>query len=361
MDRRPGITACLLVTGLLCGCPGEAEDTLLRSASFSRLAPPLSGPATISDLASHDGRLYGVANRQPLGGGRALLFSTSDGREFERLLAEEASEGLLRVRTIAGTLWIPDADPAGRSSGRVFRLSEGAALREERLPAALHTFDIARHAGQLLASNGMRDGRGALLRRDGPNRWTRVATSPSRRLKWLVLYRGALLASKRPHGSQADFVRWRGPRAEGPGEPVDAAPGEAVTFRWHASERGRLFWSLLSSDGFEVRVTDDGEHWVKVPELAGLFVSAFTELNGALYVLTDAGLYGSLDHTHFERVAAAPNRATFGPVRTGGSRANSDATASMTSHAGSLWCGSSTDGHLYRVTSDRGTTRAALP
>ncbi|MGI9431628.1 MAG: hypothetical protein ACR2PQ_05410 [Myxococcota bacterium] len=355
MNRRRELAALLLTAGLMAGCPSRPEPQLLRDVSFSRLEQPLGSPATVSDLVSHAGRLYGVANRQPLAGERALLFSTGDGLQFERLISEDASEGLLRIRPIADRLWIPDGDPAGRSSGRVFELSEDGTLREERLQAALHTYDVVQHAGDLLASNGMRGGHGALLKRDATKGWSEVATSPSRRLKWLVSHRGVLFASKRPHGSDADYVRWRGSRARGAGEPVDAVPGEAVTFRWHVSQRGRLFWSLLSRAGFEVRVRDDGEHWEEVPELGGLFVSAFAELDGALYALTDAGLYGSLDHERFEPVAAAPGPATFGPVRISATQANSDATASMTAHAGSLWCGSSTDGHLYRVTPNSGS------
>ena len=343
-------TAARLLAALaLLGCSAEPEPRLLAGVGFVRLAAPLGGAATISDLVSHDGRLYGVASRQPLGGREALLFATADGTRIEGLLDPGTSEGLLRIRRARGRLWVPDADPTSRDAGRVYEIAGPGAPRPDRVADALHTYDVVDYGGELLSSNGMRDGRGALLAQRSANDWSRVATSHSRRLKWLVAFRGSLFAAIRPRGATADYLRWRDAPARGPGEAVDAVPGEAVTFRWYVSERGSLFWSRLAGGRFGVQSTADGERWTDVPSLADRFVSAFAELDGALYALSDAGLHGSRDHVHFELVAPAPGPAVFGPARTSGARANSDATASLAVHAGALWSGSSTDGHLYRL------------
>jgi len=331
---------------LAAGCgPGE-----LSSGRFVRLGAPAGAASVVSDLLSHDGRLYGVASTDPLGGGRAVAFATDDGSSFESLLPADGSQGLLRIRALGDRLWVPDADPPGREAGRVFEIGADGAIQAGRIPGALHTYDVALHGGEILASSGMRGARGALHRfvTSGSD-WEEAASAAASRLKGLVVYREMLLAGKRREGVPHDYLRWREAPARGAGEAVDAVPGEAVTIRWYASSRGRLFWSLHSEGRFQLHASDDGERWAELPGFRGVFVSDLAERDGVLYVLGDSGLFGSRDHQRFVHVAAPPRPDTFAPPVALPGRANADGSASLAVHRGALYAGSSADGHLYRV------------
>jgi hypothetical protein len=331
---------------LAVGC-GSGE---LASGRFVRLGAPAGSASVVSDLLSHDGRLYGVASTDPLGGGRAVAFATDDGSSFESLLPADGSEGLLRIRALEGRLWLPDGDPPGREAGRVFELGPDAAIHAGRIPGALHTYDVALHGGEILASSGMRGARGALHRfvTSGAD-WEETASAPASRLKELVVFRERLFAAKRREGSPHDYLRWLEAPARGAGEEVDAVSGEAVTVRWYASSRGRLFWSLHSEGRFQLRASDDGERWVEIPGFGGVFVSDFAERGDVLYALAETGLFASRDHERFAPVASPPEPGTFAPRLAAAGRANADASASLAVHRGALYAGSSTDGHLYRV------------
>ena len=70
--------------------------------------------------------------------------------------------------------------------------------------------------------------------------------------------------------------------------------------------------------------------------------------DGNLYALSSTGLYGSTDHSHFTLITPAPSPTPFGPIEVPGGF-NVEGGASMDLFAGHLWCGSSSDGHLYRI------------
>lgn len=328
------------------------------SGGFVRVGTPSSQQHVIPDLEVFRGRLYLTTAANPLMHRGASLWSTQDGNTFARLIDQPMSEGFLRVRALGGALFVPEADPPGYEGGRVWISRDGEQFTPTTVPAVVHTYDVANFAGHLLSSNGAADGSGGLFRWS-PNEetWSRIAEAGSRRLQYMVEYRGRLYVSKTLSGAPTDFLVWSDDLATLPQVSKDVVPGEAHTWRWYVSGRNCLFWSHWSAEGgHEVRYTDDGESWALVPELSGQFASDFAELDGHLYVLAASGLWGSRDHTHFEQLIQSTGPFPFAPV-VEGDRMNVEAMASMTSYRDALWCGSSRDGSLYRVEFSGGTDR----
>jgi len=332
--------------------PGASNDdrTPLDGASFSRKGLVAEGRPVITDLAVFAGRLYATANTDPLHASGAGVRSTEDGETFEDVLDDPASQGFLRLRVIDGTLYMPEGDPEGYDPGHVWTKVDGEDPVRTAVARAVHTFDVARFGDDLLCANGMIGGSGSLCSTHdgGETGWREVESTPYKRLKFMAVQGDRLFVSKRTVQTPIDYLRWDGDVDDHDGQPVDAVPGEANTWRWYVTSEGRLYWSFIADEGHEVRYTDDGETWVEVEDLAGRLTADFAELDGDLYALTEEGLFGSDDGEHFRLVAPAPTALTFGPVyRSGGY--NAEATASMTVFEGRLWCGSSTDGHLYVV------------
>ena len=333
-------------------------DTLPPSDGFVRVGTPSSQQRVIPDLEVFRGRLYVATSTNPLMQQGASLWSTQDGSTFERLIDQPTSEGFLRVRALGGMLFVPEADPPGYEGGRVWISRDGKRFTPTTVPGVVHSYDVADFAGHLLSSNGAADGSGGLFRwSPDQETWSRIAEAGSRRLQYMVEYRGRLYVAKTLSGTPADFLVWSDDLAAPPQISKDVVPGEAHTWRWYVSGRNRLFWSHWSAEGgHEVRYTDDGESWALVPELSDQFASDFAELDGHLYVLTASGLWGSRDHARFEQLIASTGPFPFAPV-VDEARMNVEAMASMASYRDALWCGSSRNGSLYRVEFSGGTDR----
>jgi hypothetical protein len=331
-----------------CSAPGDCP--LLEGVGFEKLGEPSPGYNVITDIVSFSGRLFASASANPLNAFGAAVASTADGVSFADAVIDETSQGFLRLRVIDGALFVPDGDPNGYDPGWVWVSADGAEFERTTVPGAVHTFDVASYEGALLASNGMLDGGGSLCALDaGGESWTEIQSTPYQRLRFLAVFAGRLYAAKRMIGADEDYLVWSGPAADGEVEAVDALEGEANTWTWFSSAAaGRLYWSFGAAGSVGVAATGDGETWQSIEALDGEFVSAFAELDGNVYALGNKGLWGTSDGTTFVRIAEAPSGTTFAPVPVDGGY-NAEATASLAVHDGRLWCGSSTDGHLYRV------------
>jgi hypothetical protein len=356
---RSGGWRCLaLAVPLLfaCGAQQEAADVpsgapLLSGVNFVEMARPAKPLPVIADLAVFRDRLYLATSMNPLGAFGTRVLSTADGTSYRIDLDRPFSQGLLRLRVLRGALHVPDADPQGLTPGRLYVSGDGERFEEIALAGAVHTYDVIEHRGVLLTSNGMEDGRGALLREPGSpgEPWQTLASLDVNRIKFLVEHGGDLLIAKGRSGSPFDYLRLSGELGSATPRPVDAIPGEASTFRWYVSERGRLFWSLYAESRFQLLSSEGGDRWEAVADLAGEQVAGLAELDGNLYALTPRGLYGSRDHRRFTLVAPAPDPQVFAPVEVASETINADACASLVRFAGHLWAGASHGGRLFRV------------
>jgi hypothetical protein len=329
------------------------EDTgpgpLLSGVSFVQLGRPPAGHPVITDLEVFAGRIYLTTSINPLGEFGANVFHTTDGSTFTQVINDPTSQGFLRLRVIDDVLYIPDGDPNGYDPSYVHISTNGDDFLVSSIIGSVHTFDVILYMDDLLTSNGMMSGSGSLCRSTDPTStpWTEVEATPYSRLKYMGQVNGRLFTGKRSIGSPADLVTWSGDVDTTDGTGVDLTPGEAITWRFHSTPSGRLFWSHATSTSHTM-YTDDGETWTTVWDLEGEFISDFTELDGNLYALSNTGLWGSADHSTFIYIAAAPSSTTFGPIEVPGGY-NAEAGASMTTYESSIYCGSSSDGHLYRV------------
>jgi hypothetical protein len=341
---------------LACGPRDEPDAVsptpLLHDVRFVEMARPPRALAVVADLAVFHGRLYLATAVNPLGAFGARVVSTTDGASYRVDLDRPFSQGFLRLRVLRDALYVPDADPQGLAPGRLYVSRDGAHFDELALDDAVHGFDAIERRGVLFTSNGMLDGRGALLREPaaGNGSWQVVARADVGRLKFMVEHQGDLLVAKRKMGSPVDYFRFSGEPGDGaPPRAVDAVPGEMNTWRWYVTGRGRLFWSTGDEQhGFQLLWSDGGDRWHPVEELAKELVSGLAELDGNLYALTPRGLFGSRDQRHFELVAPAPSDA-FAPIRVANEVVNADACASLTAYKGRLWAGASYGGRLFRV------------
>ena len=324
---------------------------LLAGVRFVEMARPQRPLPVIADLAVFHDRMYLATSVNPLDAFGARVLSTADGVSYRVDLDRPFSQGLLRLRVLRGSLFVPDADPQGLAPGRLYTSADGEPFKEIALEGAVHTYDVIEWGGALLTANGREDGRGALLREPpaagGP--WQEVARVDVNRIKFMIEHQGDLLVAKGRSGSQADYLRFSADPAAAPPRLVDAIAGEASTMRWYVSERGRLLWSLHADDRFQLLWSDGGDHWQPVPELEGELVAGLAELDGNLYALTSRGLFGSRDHRSFALVAAAPDAEVFAPVRVATGGINADGCASLVRFAGHLWAGGARGGRLFRV------------
>jgi hypothetical protein len=357
-DRRRGWRRLALAAPLLfaCGAAQESADAvsdapLLVGVRFVEMGRPAKPLPVIADLAVFRERLYLATSVNPLGAFGTRVLSTADGASYRVDLERPFSQGLLRLRVARDALFVPDADPQGLAPGRLYRSDDGERFEEIALEGAVHTYDVIEHRGALFTSNGMDDGRGALLREPpAPGAaWQPVARFDVNRIKFMVEHRGDLLISKGRHGSPADYVRITGEPGAAAARLVDAIPGEASTYRWYVSERGRLFWSLYADQRFQLLWSDGGDRWRPAVGLPEELVAGLAELDGNLYALTPSGLFGSRDGLRFEPVAPAPDAEAFAPVWVASETVNADACASLVRFAGHLWAGATRGGRLFRV------------
>ena len=225
------------------------EDTgpapLLTDVSFVQLGRPTGGHPVITDLEVFAGRLYLTTSINPLGEFGANVFHTTDGSIFTQVINDPTSQGFLRLRVIGDVLYIPDGDPNGYDPSYVHISTNGDDFLVSSVIGSVHTFDVILFMDDLLTSNGMMSGSGSLCRSTDPatTPWTEVESTPYSRLKYMGQVNGRLFTGKRSSGSPADLVTWPGDVDTTAGTGVDLTPGEAITWRFHSTPSGRLFWS----------------------------------------------------------------------------------------------------------------------
>ncbi len=312
---------------------------------FEELAQPRAGYRVVSDLRVHGERLFVALNAGPLGSPGAAILSSRDGVLFETELELPDSEGILRLREIGGRLFAPEADPPGRSQGRIWRLDE-AGFTSAPIADVTHSYDVAGLGGLLVAAGGGSDARGVLhTSRDG-RAWQRVADVPAQRLRFMVVFDERVFVSKSRGRARSDYLTWQPGRAA---VPVDAVQGEAHTWTWFAARDGRLLWSFSNPEARgQVRASRDGRTWEPVPGLRGLIVWDFAEIGDTLFALTERGLFAS-EGGAFRRVATPPRPRAFAPFQQEGKTVDSESGASLVAWRGQLFAGSLEGGRIYRV------------
>ena len=381
------------------------DGTLPAAAHFERVGRPPLALRRICDLTAFGDSLYAAHAVQPLGQDGATI-TRWDGtfhlafdwnRAGEPRRGGGAGQGFLRVHSIGGRLWVPDADPPYAGFRVADRGTEGFVFVSDRegrfapsraphhrppdvptadragagvLPRAYHVIDVVRFRGRFYASTGSvppteRAWRGAspgALHVASPDlsRWTYEVDYPRPwqygvwRLGFLVRFRDRLYAGIQDYDGREpnDFVVFDPPAdstaiAQADAHPVRVTPGGgALTVRWWA-DAGRLWWIAWErGNGIRLRVTDDGESWraIELPAGAG-WPSDVTRFREGIVVLTEHGLF-RLDDDRATLVAPVPDgRSPFvldDPF----------CAAPLAVFRGDLFAGGQRDGSLYRLVGD---------
>jgi hypothetical protein len=381
---------------------------LWTEAHFERVGRPPRSLRRICDLTVHGDALYAahanaplgsdgatITRYQPQGAGSPFAVAFDWNRPGEPARGGGAGQGFLRVHTIGGRLFVPDADPpyAGFQlsgdglEGYVF-VSDAqgrfAPARGEHfhppaapdsagragaavLPRAYHVLDVIRYRGRMYASTGSVPPRERAWRGPSPgalhvanerwSRWTYEVDYPFPwrngvwRLTYLVRFRDRLYAGIQDyHWREPNDYVWFAPPADAPAiRREDAHPvrvtdgGGAQTLRWYADE-GRLYWITVERGGIgRLRVTEDGDHWrtIAMPREGGR-PTDITRFRGALVVLTERRLYRLDGDTPFPIARIEEERSPF---------ALDDifCAAPMAVYRGELYAGGQRDGALYRL------------
>ena len=327
--------------------------TSFTTANFVEVGSPAGGYPSITDMVTFNGKLYLSTSKNPLADFGTNVFSTSDGISYTKVLEDNTSQGYLRMGVFDNKLWIPDGDPNGLDPSYVYISSTGApnSFTQTQITGSVHSFEVIKYNNQFYVSNGMGSGQGGLCKFDGSGQWTLVyADNNSVRMKYMAVFNGKLFVANRNSAGDVDYFVWSGdPQTTSPVQ-ANVLSGATNTFRWFASSQGKLFWSVGTSSAIGVMVTQDGVNWQAVSALNGKLVSDFAEFNGKLYALAMDGLWESTDYFTFQKIASPPAADTeaFVPSVVGAG-VNPDAPASMEAYNGSLWCGSSRNGKIYKV------------
>lgn len=330
---------------------GGVATTL--TTNFVEMGKPTGGYNCIVDMALFNGRMYLSTADDPLGNWGAKVFYTTDAISFTQALSDASSQGYLRMGVFDNQLWIPDGDPNGMDPSYVYISSTGnsGSFNKTTVLGAVHTFDIIKYNSKAYVANGMASSMGGMCEFDGSNTWNSVnQPSGSFRLKYMTELNGKLFVANANPNSGTDYYLWSGNVSSAP-QALDKVAGAGSTYQVYTSSQGRIFWTVVYSGGIHVLQSTDGINWTPSASLDGKFVSDFAELNGKLYALDwKGGLWESSDHITFTLIAPVPPNApdAFGPLPVSGGY-NADARASMIAYNGSIYCGSSTNGKVYKV------------
>jgi hypothetical protein len=386
---------------------GPASDIALPARGhFEKVGRHWAALQRVCDLTVLGDALYLAHATRPLGLGGAsvtryqpqakpafsLAFNWN--REGEPEQGGAGGQGFLRLRAIDGRLYVPDADPPylglGVSTGiegYVFASDTEGKLASARLPrhlppraptadrpgaivlpGSLHGFDVIRFRGKLYAStsaaippNGSaRSSPGTLFTpSDTAGPWQVALTyagsppEPSVRLGFMTRFRDRLYVALSPlYGiSRHDFLVFAPPRdatslSSDAMKAVQITPsGGAHTLRWY-TDRGRLYWIAIASDGVTLRVTDDGDQFwpLRLPAEAGN-PSDVLRVGSRLVVLAERGLY-ALKADAFEPIAPITDAKTPFKVDDG------YCAAPLAIFQGSLYAGDQLRGNLWKLVAD---------
>jgi hypothetical protein len=321
---------------------------LPANASLTRVGAPAGGLPVISDLEVFDGKLWLAESLNPLGQFGAQLWSWDPAAGFVKVIDDPTSQGFLRARAIGGKLYVPDADANGLAPGIVHVLDAATAPpRATVVDAHVHTFDVVAWNQGLFALGGLDTGESGVNRFDAAlGRWTVVSRGPFSRLKYGGVLDGALLSTKRQVGTtDADLVQID---AAGAQTGLTLIPGEANVVCVEAA-RGGLYLTLSTSTGLAHVRLEPGGAVINLTGISGALLFDFVQhSDGNVYAVgmdgqTSSFVYGSQDGVAFTRLVTV-NDLRFGQVP-----GNADGRPSIASFQGQLYCGSSTDGALYRI------------
>ncbi len=309
-----------------------------------------------------------------------------------------AGQGFVRIHSIEGRLWVPDADPPYAGFGYVYGGTEGYVFVSDHLghfapargphlrppgapdaadhpgaavlPRAYHVLDVIRFRGALYASTGsVPPGErpwygaspGALhVANDTRSRFTYQADYPYPyaagvwRLTFMVRFRGRLYAGIQDYDGREpnDFVVIDPPASHARIQREDihgvrvTARGATHTLRWF-TDAGRLYWLGLEHSGaVELRVTDDGDHWTTIPLPAEVGRPVdLQRYRGSLVVLTERALL-RVDNGRASVLATVTEaRSPFGLT-------DVFCAAPLGVLGDSLYAGGQRDGALYRLDPD---------
>ncbi len=360
----------------------------------------------ICDLAPFRDALYAAHARAPLAREGAVIIRYAPGGHSPFSVAFDwnrpgqtrrggGGRGFVRIRTIDGRLYVPDADPPGtgfgppaQPEGYVFvsdtegrfapprnpRFRPPAAPDASRpgasvLPRALNVLDVVRFRGRLYASTtAVPPGAaprapatpGALHLADAAGHaWSYLVDYPNPRragawrLGFMTRFRERIfIGLERAAGpEQADFL-WALPPAGAQSitgldlHPERVTPaGGALTLRWY-TDHGRLYWIAYdrARDASTLRVSEDGDHWSQVtfPPDAG-FPTDVTRFRDGLVVLTTRALW-RIDGAVPTRLATVPRGPGGWPFELG----DPYCAAPLAVYRGALYAGGQRDGGLYR-------------
>lgn len=332
----------------------KGEPMKPMAASFVEVGKPTGGYKCIVDMTEFNGKIFLSTADDPLGNWGAKVFNTTDGASYTQVLSDGTSQGYLRMGVYDSKLWIPDGDPNGYDPSFVYISSTGnsGSFTKTNVLGAVHTFDITKFMNKFYVANGMKSGLGGMCLYDGANSWNSVKEpGGSFRLKYMAQINGKLFVADANTNSSTDYFLWSGDIATTSPQSMDKVPGGGSTYQIYTSSQNKMFWTVVHSGAIHVLTSTDGTNWTPSASLDGKFVSDFAEINGKLYALEwKGGLWESSDHNTFTAIAAPPANAVdaFGPLAVQGGY-NADARASMVAYNGSLYCGSSTNGKVYRV------------
>lgn len=329
-------------------------NPLLSGVTFVYKGKPSGGLNVIGDMEVFNGKVYLTNAQNPLGEWGAKLWSTTDGVSYTNHIDDSTSQGYIRIKVIDGKMYVPDADPNGLDPGVIYTSTDGTTFTKTFVTGAVHTFDVVKFMNKIFCSNGMGSGTGGLCKFDGTGTWSSVSTSLfGFRHKYMVAFNSKLFIANRQTGSGVDYFRYDGDPDSASAAQVDAVNDGAggsnsSTVRWFVSSKGKLYWSVMVGQTLGVMYSDDGMTWTANTSIGVKFVSDFAELDGNLYALAHDGLYGSQDHVTFTKICDAPTDNSFWPLEVSGG-VNPDASGSMVTYNGALWCGSCTTGKVFKV------------
>ncbi len=338
--------------------------TVPARGHFEKVGTPPLALTRICDLTPFDGALYMAHAHQPLGidGATITRYRPNDdkkpfsiafdwNRPGEPVKGGGAGQGFVRIRTIGGRMYVPDADPPygglgladWGTEGYVFVSDDKGVFLPPRaphyrppasvavLPRAYHVIDVIRFRGTLYASTGSVPpterawhgaSPGALHRGpsfEGSNavdaggvRWTYETDYPYPwgdgvwRLTFMVRFKDRLYAGIQDFDGRDpnDFVYFAPTKGDAGATVIkheDAHPvrvtktGGSGTLRWWVDTKAspaKLYWLAWTREGIVLRSTTDGDDWsvVPLPPEAGRPTDV-TRFRDAVVVLAEKGLY----------------------------------------------------------------------
>lgn len=225
----PRLFAWILVVVSVLGCVRKERDADLAriSAPAEVIGRPFGEASAYArnvwDMQRFGGRIYLGHGDEIDNWGPVALWSLDPATGRMAAGFETDEEQVDGFRVLDGELYAPGYDPrSGWARGTFYRLETGGWKRHRTIPRAVHTFDLAWHAGRLFAATGGRGRAGEptlLASADRGQTWTAM-TDQVQRMHTLFELRGTLYAASKlsTDGDTARaLLRFDGTRFRGTG------------------------------------------------------------------------------------------------------------------------------------------------